>query len=65
VSEWWAAARNTPAIVGSWLAEFPFYRAKAGDYRIVFEIEGETLIIIMVDLRRDDEIYKALKRLYG
>ncbi len=42
-----------------------FSRMRAGDYRIIFEVEGEKLNVILVGPKQNDEVYKTLKRLYG
>ena len=47
------------------LEGFDFYRAKCGDYRIVYAVEGELLVVKLVESRHDDEVYKILKKLYG
>lgn len=41
----------------------PLRRADAGEYRIVYVVEGDVLKIALVGKRNDDEIYKQLKRL--
>lgn len=38
-------------------------RADAGDYRIVYFIEGDFLRVILVGKRNDDEEYKRLARM--
>jgi mRNA interferase RelE/StbE len=38
-------------------------RAKAGEFRIVYEISGENLIVWLIDRRNDDRIYRKLRRL--
>jgi mRNA interferase RelE/StbE len=38
-------------------------RAKAGEFRIVYEITDEALIVWLVDRRNDDRIYRKLRRL--
>ena len=39
-----------------------FRRADAGEYRIVFLVEGEELIVPLIGKRNDDEVYKEMKR---
>ncbi|NUM88728.1 MAG: type II toxin-antitoxin system RelE/ParE family toxin [Bdellovibrionales bacterium] len=41
----------------------PFRRADAGEYRIIYFVESDTLVVILVGKRNDDEICKQLKRL--
>jgi mRNA interferase RelE/StbE len=40
----------------------PMRRAKSGEFRIIFVIDGEVLQISLIGKRNDDEIYKALQR---
>jgi mRNA interferase RelE/StbE len=40
----------------------PLRRADAGEYRIIYVVENQTLIIALVGKRNDDEIYRQLKR---
>ena len=44
---------------------YPFKRVDIGEYRIIYEIEGDTLNILVVGKRNDDEVYKVLKRKKG
>jgi mRNA interferase RelE/StbE len=44
------------------LKGYPYYRCAAGEFRIVFEIQNETLEVLLVDKRNDDHVYKKLKR---
>jgi mRNA interferase RelE/StbE len=45
------------------LKAYPYYRCASGEFRIVFEIQKDTLEIILVDKRNDDQVYKKLKRM--
>ena len=38
-------------------------RVDMGEYRIVYRVEGEELLILVAGKRNDDDIYKRLKRL--
>lgn len=38
-------------------------RVDVGEYRIVYRVEGEGLLVLVAGKRNDDEIYKQLKRL--
>ena len=38
-------------------------RVDVGEYRIVYRVEGEELLVLVAGKRNDDEIYKRLKRL--
>jgi mRNA interferase RelE/StbE len=40
-----------------------WYRAKSGEYRIIYQVEQDTLIVLLIGKRNDDEIYKLLGRL--
>jgi len=41
------------------------YRVDQGEFRILYESEGERLRVLIVGRRNDDEVYKVLKRLHG
>ncbi len=42
------------------LKGYPFLRNDVGEYRIVYDLQGETLRLLPVGKRNDDEIYKRL-----
>ncbi len=42
--------------------EYPYQRATAGEYRIIFGIEGDTLHVFIIGKRNDDEVYRKLRR---
>jgi mRNA interferase RelE/StbE len=44
------------------LKGYSYYRADVGEYRIVYQVEEQTLEILLIEKRNDDEIYKQLKR---
>lgn len=44
------------------LRGYPYQRADVGEYRIVYRFDDETLWILLVGKRNDDEVYKELKR---
>lgn len=44
------------------LRGYPYFRADAGEYRIIYEVENSTLFILLIGKRNDDEVYKKLKR---
>lgn len=44
------------------LKGYPFLRNDVGEYRLVYDIKGDTLRLILVGKRNDDEIYKQLRR---
>jgi mRNA interferase RelE/StbE len=37
-------------------------RADIGEYRIVYRVEGEELLVLVIGKRNDDEVYKILSR---
>lgn len=37
-------------------------RADVGEYRIVYRVEGEELLVLVIGKRNDDEVYKILDR---
>ncbi len=42
------------------LKGYPFLRNDGGEYRIVYDLEGDTLRLLLVGKRNDDEIYRGL-----
>lgn len=42
------------------LKGYPFLRNDAGEYRIIYDLENDTLRLILVGKRNDDEVYKRL-----
>lgn len=42
----------------------PMRRLKVGEYRVVFVAEDDEIQIRLIGKRNDDEIYKALQRLW-
>jgi mRNA-degrading endonuclease RelE of RelBE toxin-antitoxin system len=40
----------------------PMRRLRAGEYRIVFLVEGDVVQVRFIGKRNDDEIYKSLER---
>jgi mRNA interferase RelE/StbE len=43
------------------LKGYPFLRCDIGEYRIVYDVAEDTLRVIIVGKRNDDEVYRALK----
>lgn len=42
----------------------PFYRADSGEYRIIYSIENdELLLVLLIGKRNDNDIYKKLNRI--
>lgn len=44
---------------------FPYRRVDIGEYRIIYRIEPDTLLIPLIGKRNDDDVYRRLKRLEG
>ena len=43
----------------------PMYRVDSGEYRIVYQLENDDLILIaLIGKRNDDHVYRLLKRQY-
>ncbi|MBI2118941.1 MAG: type II toxin-antitoxin system RelE/ParE family toxin [Elusimicrobia bacterium] len=40
-----------------------FLRVDSGEYRIIYETAGDTLYIILIGKRNDDEVYRQMVRL--
>ena len=38
----------------------PFYRIRVGDYRIIYEIDGDILVIMVLKIGHRQEVYKRL-----
>jgi mRNA interferase RelE/StbE len=47
------------------LTGYPYFRVDAGEFRIVYDVlNDETVRIILVGKRNDDEVYKRLRNIY-
>jgi len=44
------------------LVGYPYRRVDIGEYRIVYDVQGDRLRVLVVGKRNDDAVYKALKR---
>ncbi|MEK6745540.1 MAG: type II toxin-antitoxin system RelE/ParE family toxin [Pseudomonadota bacterium] len=44
------------------LRGFPYLRTDSGEYRIIYDFTEDTLRILLIGKRNDDEVYKLLKR---
>jgi mRNA interferase RelE/StbE len=40
----------------------PMRRIRAGEYRIIYTVDDQTIQVRLIGKRNDDEIYKALER---
>jgi mRNA interferase RelE/StbE len=43
----------------------PYFRVTQGEYRIVYDFDEETVRILVIGKRNDDEVYKRASRLKG
>lgn len=44
------------------LAGSPYRRIAVGEYRVIYRVEGEGVIVPLFAKRNDDEVYKFLER---
>ena len=44
------------------LKGFSYYRVDSGEYRIVYRFDADTVYVILIGKRNDDEVYERLKR---
>ena len=42
------------------LRGYPFLRNDVGEYRIIYDVQGDTLRLILVGKRNDEEVYRQL-----
>ena len=54
---------HNPRLHDSILFENPWYRTDIGEYRIVYKFDDQTVSILGVGKRNDDEVYREVKRL--
>ena len=40
--------------------ESPFHRVRAGDYRVIFEVREDTLLILVLKIGHRKEVYRGL-----
>ncbi len=45
------------------LKDHPYSRVTVGEYRIVYRVEGDELMVAIIGKRNDNDVYRALKRL--
>jgi mRNA interferase RelE/StbE len=43
------------------LRGYPYRRADVGEYRIVYDVAGYTLQMLIIGKRNDDEVYRQLR----
>ncbi len=56
-------SRNAYPADSASLVGAPFRRADVGEYRIIYDVQGEILQIVLVGKRNDSEVYRRLRRL--
>lgn len=39
------------------------YRIRSGDYRVIYEIQDDVLVVLVILIRRRDRVYEDLQRL--
>jgi mRNA interferase RelE/StbE len=44
-------------------ATLPYRRADVGEYRIIYRVEGEAVLVALIGPRNDDAVYRAFRRL--
>jgi mRNA interferase RelE/StbE len=42
--------------------DYPYLRATAGEYRIIYGVENDILHVFIIGKRNDDEVYRRLRR---
>jgi mRNA interferase RelE/StbE len=58
-----ALAIDPKAVPSEQLQGFaPYRRIKAGEFRIIYIIEAEKIVVRLIGKRNDDDVYKALQR---
>jgi len=44
------------------LQGYPYFRIDVGEYRVVYQLEGDTVRVLVIGKRNDDEVYRRLRR---
>ena len=47
------------------LKQSAFYRVDVGEYRIIYRVESDMLLVPIIGKRNDDDVYRRMKRLEG
>ena len=58
-------ARAAPGRQFQLLRGYPFYRIDVGEYRVIYDLDGDVVRIILIGKRNDDEVYRRLRRKEG
>lgn len=53
------ASANSTQLTGQ---DPPLYRVRAGDYRILYQIEEDVLVVLVVHVGHRKDVYRFLKR---
>ncbi len=51
-------AENPRPVGGTKLTGFPYWRLRVGDYRVVYRIQDDLLIVLVVEIGHRREIYR-------
>lgn len=51
------APQDSSALIG-----YPYRRVDIGEYRIIYDVDGDVLRVFLIGKRNDDEIYRRLRR---
>lgn len=46
------------------LVGFPLLRVHAGEYRIIYQVYGDVLAVVLIGRRNDNDVYRRLKRIF-
>lgn len=49
--------QDASALIG-----YPYHRVNIGEYRIIYNVDGDVLKVFLIGKRNDDEIYRTLRR---
>ena len=49
--------QDSSALIG-----YPYRRVDIGEYRIIYDVDGDMLRVFLIGKRNDDEIYRRLRR---
>ena len=49
--------QDSSALIG-----YPYRRVDIGEYRIIYNVNGDMLNVFLIGKRNDDEIYRTLRR---
>jgi mRNA interferase RelE/StbE len=42
-------------------AEEPYYRIRVGDYRVIYQVEGQQLVVIVVKIGHRKDVYRGTR----